>query len=398
MKNKHLVIIFLLIIFGVFLSYPISYILVKTNIITLNSTDNFQSYENIKENNIIDKINNKTNSIKTSLENTVTNYFPFYFTINNSYQNINYDLNKLIYNKNIPLKTNSDGEYVFYNKKDNLYFIRTKYSNKELNKRLNKQVSFFNSLSNKSIDLYIYIPSRYELTTIDNNNLASYIDKFKSKLNNNIHVDNMKVTNINEYKTNFYLTDHHWNMSGALKGYNDITKLLNVEKIDDLKIITNNSRKYYGSLAKSSITDLNYDYISDVKINLDYSKTIEYEKDNLEFKPRKLKLDKKDNKYYDYYVQYFNGQYGKIIYDYNNIEKDNLLIMSDSFAWQIDYLIAASFNKTHVINLRYDEYKNNTFNLTEYIKDNDISKVLFLYEGESILFDQYDYDFLGRVK
>ena len=398
MKNKHLVIIFLLIIFGVFLSYPISYILVKTNIITLNSTDNFQSYENIKENNIIDKINNKTNSIKTSLENTVTNYFPFYFNFNSTYQNINYDLNKLIYKKNIPLKTNSDGEYVFYNKKDNLYFIRTKYSNKELNKRLDKQVSFFNSLSNKGIDLYIYIPSRYELTSIDNNNLASYIDIFKSKLNNNIHVDNMKVTNINEYKANFYLTDHHWNMSGALNGYNDITKLLNVDKLDDLEVITNNSRKYYGSLAKSSITDLNYDYISDVKINLDYSKTIEYEKDNLEFKPRKLKLDKKDNKYYDYYVQYFNGQYGKIIYDYNNIEKDNLLIMSDSFAWQIDYLIASSFNKTHVINLRYDEYKNNTFNLTEYIKDNDISKVLFLYEGESILFDQYDYDFLGRVK
>ena len=32
------------------------------------------------------------------------------------------------------------------------------------------------------------------------------------------------------------------------------------------------------------------------------------------------------------------------------------------------------------------------------LAENNIDKVLFLYEGGSILFDQYDYDFEGRVK
>ena len=45
-----------------------------------------------------------------------------------------------------------------------------------------------------------------------------------------------------------------------------------------------------------------------------------------------------------------------------------------------------------------DEYKNKKFNLSKYVSDNNISKVLFLYEGGSSMFDQYDYDFEGRVK
>ena len=92
------------------------------------------------------------------------------------------------------------------------------------------------------------------------------------------------------------------------------------------------------------------------------------------------------------------GQYGNVVYDYNDDTKDNLLIVGDSYSWQIDYLIASSFNKTHVVNLRYDEYKNNNFDLIKYVTKNNINKVLFLYDGGSTLFDQYNYNFEGRVK
>ena len=109
-------------------------------------------------------------------------------------------------------------------------------------------------------------------------------------------------------------------------------------------------------------------------------------------------LQKEDIKYYDYFTHYFDGRYDKVIYDFEQSNKENLLIMSDSYAWSIDYLIASSFNKTHVINLRYGELKDNSFNLSKYIEDNNISKVLFLYEGEAIIFDQYNYNFIGRVK
>ena len=86
------------------------------------------------------------------------------------------------------------------------------------------------------------------------------------------------------------------------------------------------------------------------------------------------------------------------MYDFNNASKENLLIVGDSYTWQIDYLLAQHFNKTYVINLRYDEFKDNVFDLSSYVKNNNISKVLFLYDGGSTLFDQYNYNFEGRVK
>lgn len=393
-KDKLLVVIFLLIIFGVCISIPCKYMLSKLGIIYVNR-DNFSTYVGKEEVNIIDKINNKIGSIENSIENQITNYFPFYNELNEVYQNVNYYSNSLLY-KDIPIKTNSDGEYIFYDKVNEFYYLTNKYTSKELSDRLDKQVSFFNELSN-SVDLYIYIPTRYELTNLKKDNLSNYVNSFVSKLNNNIHVSVMDVDSIDTYKKYFYKTDHHWSMYGALQGYRSILDMFGISSYDNLKVFANTERKYYGSLAKSALIDKVNDYILDVDLNLNYTCLVNHNVADELFKPRKIRLDR-DYKYYDYYVSYFNGQYGNVLYDYNDEDKENLLILGDSYVWQIDYIIASHFNKTHVINLRYDEYKNNEFNLSQYVRDENISKVLVLYEGGSTIFDQYNYDFEGRVK
>lgn len=396
-KDKIFIVVFLCMLFGVLVWLPVKHVLIMTGRSSLQMTDNWVYFEAKPVNNILDKIDNKFNQIKTGIENRVTNYFPFYGNLNSLYQDFNFETNKLIYKKDIPLKTNSDDEYIFYNKLDSFYYLENKYTKNELDERLEKQVKFFNSLSAKGIDVNIYIPTRYELTTLKENNLNEYISLFKNKLNSNINITAMDVKDIETYKKYFYKTDHHWTIAGALNGYEDIMTMLGAEKINDIKTKTLTDRKYYGSLAKSIMNDSVYDYITDINLDLKYDCLVNGEKPDELFKPRSLKMDR-SYKYYDYYVQYFNGQYGNVLYDYHNEDKDNLLIMSDSNAWQIDYLIAASFNKTHVINLRYDEYKGDSFDLRRYMIVNDIKKVLFLYDGESILFDQFNYDFIGRVK
>lgn len=392
-KDRNLIILFLVIIFAVFICIPSKYVLVHLNILSLNR-DNLKEYQSIEENNIIDRLNNIVGRVENKVENTVTNYFPFYNGLNGVYQNISFYANKLIY-EDVPIKTNSDGEYIFYNKSDDFYYLKTKYTNKELNERLSKQIMFFNGISDVS-EVYVYIPTRYELTGLKNNSLEKYVEMFKDGVSEDINVAVMDVKDIDAYKKYFYKTDHHWNINGALDAYYCISSLMGFDALDNLNVVEKRDRKFYGSLAKSSLNDITYDYISDVDIELDYDVYINGGSDKL-FKPREIRLDR-SYKYYDYYVSYFNGQYGNIVYDYKNEEKENILILGDSYVWGIDYLIASSFNKTHVINLRYDEYKNNLFNLRDYVKDNNISKVLFLYEGGSVLFDQYDYNFLGRVK
>lgn len=393
-KDKYLTVAFLVIIFGIFLAIPCNFLLNKLGFISINH-DNFTTYQKKTENNIVDKLNNKIGSIENSIENKFTNYFPFYNDLNEIYQNINFYGNSLIYD-DIPVRTNSDGEYIFYNKKDEFYYLKGKYTHEELNDRLNIQLNFFNNLSDK-VSLYIYLPTRYEFTTLANDNLNSYVADFVTGLNKNVHVKVMNIDSVDDYKNKFYKTDHHWNINGALNGYYDILDMFDITDNNTYKIVEKKERKYYGSLAKTALNDIIYDYISDINYNPTYKVIVNDTMPEEIFKPREIRLDR-DYKYYDYYVSYFNGQYGKVVYDFNNASKENLLIVGDSYTWQIDYLLAQHFNKTHVINLRYDEFKDNVFDLSSYVKNNNISKVLFLYDGGSTLFDQYNYNFEGRVK
>lgn len=395
-KDKVFNAVFCVIIGGVCLYIPVHFMLVHIGVVTKTSNDNQVAFEPVVEKNIGDKLSNKVNEIKTRLENEITNSLPFYNSLNGLYQNANYYMNKLVY-KEVPLKTNSDNEYIFYNKENDFYYLENQYSKDELDKRLDTQVKMFNKLANLDIDMYLYFPTRYELTKIKDNNLNSYVDIFKDKLSSKIMVANMDITSLEQYKNYFYKTDHHWNMNGALAGYYDIMDILGKVPVDNLEVVNKRKRKFYGSMAKSVLNDKTYDYILDVDKKLDYDVLVNGKQASEVFKPRQIRLDR-DYLYYDYYVQYFNGQYGEICYDYHKDKEENLLILSDSYAWQIDYLIASSFNKTYVVNLRYDKWKKEDLNLEEYMKERNIKKVLFLYEGGSMMFDQYNYNLEGRIK
>ena len=384
------------IIGGVCLYIPVHFMLVHIGVVTKTSNDNQVAFEPVAEKNIVDKVSNKVNAVKNRLENEVTNSFPFYNSLNGLYQNFNYYMNSFFY-KEVPLKTNSDNEYIFYNKENDFYYLENQYSKEELDKRLDTQVKMFNKLANLDIDMYLYFPTRYELTKLKDNNLSSYVDSFKDKLSSKIKIANMDITSLEQYKNYFYKTDHHWNMNGALAGYYDIMDILGKAPVDNLEVVNKRERKFYGSMAKSVLNNKTYDYILDIDKKLDYDVLVNGKQASEVFKPRQIRLDR-DYLYYDYYVQYFNGQYGEICYDYHKDKEENLLILSDSYAWQIDYLIASSFNKTYVVNLRYDKWKKEDLNLEEYMKERNIKKVLFLYEGGSMMFDQYNYNLEGRIK
>lgn len=395
-KDKFLVIVFLGILFLVLTFYPIKHFMLMRGMISLNMTDNWQFFKPIHENNAIDKFTNFFNREKVGIENRITNYFPFYIPLNIFYQNFNFKTNQLFYKENIPIKMNTNGEYIFYNVLDQFYYLETSKTREELDDLFLKQTNFFKGLYDKGLDIYIYIPTIYEFTKLKENNLNHYVEDFKSKVGNFASVCSMDIKSIEEYQNKFYKTDHHWNSVGALEGYYSVISMLKEEPIKDLKTYEIQDKKYYGSIARSAMNDSVSDYLSDIDVSLEYDVLINGEKADEHFKPRKMNL--KDYKFYDYYVQYYNGQYGEITYDFHQDEKENLLIFGDSFAWQIDYLLAASFNKTYVINLNYDKYKNGSMDILKYVKENNISKILFLGESRAILFDEYDYGFARKVK
>ena len=60
-------------------------------------------------------------------------------------------------------------------------------------------------------------------------------------------------------------------------------------------------------------------------------------------------------------------------------EKDNILIIGESYDNAVLKLIATHYNKTFSIDLRYYEHIfGEKFNFAEYVKENEITKVLFI--------------------
>lgn len=381
----------------VFIWILINHLLIMKGYKELQITDNWQFFEFTKTG-LIGEIDDFVEDKKISLQNRLNNYFPFYQELTSSFYSQVINNNKLLYKDNYPISLNSDSEYVFYNNTYNFYYLINKRSESDLEKRVDSQIDFFNSLrkSNKDVSMNLYYIPRFEQLDFLDNNLSKYKTKFEEGLSNEINFSELQIKNPKDYTKKFYKTDHHWNMYGAYEGYKDIMKMLNKDSMD-LTINRVSTKPYYGSLAKSSLSKLTNDDITDITYRPKYNTSISNLKKLEKFKPRKITYQK-DYDFFDYYVHYFDGQTGLTKYTYESDSLDNLLIFSDSYAWQIDYLIAKEFKNTYVVNLRYDEYKNGKFDYNEFIKDNNITDVLFLYEGSSLIFDQYDYNFNNKIE
>lgn len=364
-------------LFSVFLFVPFKEVLIHTGIVKFYKSDNWEVVESTGN-----KIYDKVLSLKANVENRYNNYFPFYNQINDLYFNSIINIDSL-YLDDIYLKDNNDKDHIFYNKKDNFFFLINRYSKEELDKRMNEQVDFYNDINNKypEVKLALYIPLRYESTEVGNiyDNHDKIIE-FTEKLNKTIKFKLFDSKTLEEYLKYFYKTDHHYNSYGAEKAYLEILEMFDLK--NKLTIEHKDIRDpYFGSMAKSTLLRK----VSDVLNVMTVPNTLKVNIDDKNFKS--LEITDQANPFYDYYVKYFNGAFDEIIYESGNHYNRNLLIIGDSMSWQLDYLLAYNFDKTYVVNTKYGKWKNNDLILKDYIKENNITHILFLREAKNLVFD-----------
>ncbi len=400
-NNKLIVTIFLIIIGGVFFWFPFKHFMIIKGWQTLNIDGNWQPQQEVKGN-LLDKIAIKIENSKISLENRISNYFPLYISTNSFYYDINIRLNKLVYKGMIPIAKNTDGEYIVKDK--DAYYLNSSMEDKEMKKRVDELTTLYNDLSRKTnAKLYIYLPHRYEFQkningNIDYRNMYDYVDLFKDNLNENIMISEFLVSTKEEYNELFYKSDHHWNAKGAYVGYEQIMNLLNIKNYTKKENYIKVNENYLGSIANRIKNDAIKDEFYYIDFNLDNHIILVNDKEEIKYKPKQINQDKIDkNKYYDYYVNYYNGLYGRVVYNFNKEKRENLLIIADSYSWVIDDLIASNFNETHIINLMFDEYQTGNFDYKKYIDDNKIDKVLILQETVTTIFDAFERGLLRKL-
>ncbi len=102
-----------------------------------------------------------------------------------------------------------------------------------------------------------------------------------------------------------------------------------------------------------------------------------YKRDGVLMESPHFDEESERHKFEYYYISLYGSDFGEIVYDFKEPEKENLMIWKSSFSNPINELIASHFNKTYIIDARYYETHDN-FDYEEYIKANDIDKILVL--------------------
>jgi hypothetical protein len=198
----------------------------------------------------------------------------------------------------------------------------------------------------------------------------------KENLTGDYKIKSLDNYSYENYSKLFYKTDHHWNYIGSYQGYKEIHDLLDLDD-DYLEPSEELVAKYdfFGSHAKSSKMLTHGEEFRYYKFDYKEHSTYLNGQIGLYSNPNR----KTKEKYINYYQLIYGGDGVDLLYNFNDPDKDNLLIIATSFSNPINEMIASHFNKTYVIDLR--KMRNDSgspVNLKEYVRWHDIDKVLVI--------------------
>lgn len=196
------------------------------------------------------------------------------------------------------------------------------------------------------------------------------------------HCDALEVSSFGTLQKLFYRSDHHWNHKGSYRAYCQLLPLLQLDDeplqpLDEVEV----PGKFYGSKTIGVGTTYYYDVLSaylfpfpPMKISVNGTAIDDYGALEDALSHPKPNVS---------YAAIYGDDYGCMVLSTENKEKDNLLVIGDSYDNAVLKLLASHFNETHSVDLRYYPYlTGKQFDTAQYVKEHDISKVLLIGGNE----------------
>lgn len=367
-SNVIFIIMFLLIIYGGF-------------IFGILSTKDNNWYENRVAYKVKDYIGLKdifSTDSHDNLESALADQIPFSDYMKKGYNYLNNNLTmkgtELLVNKKC------DNNYIHYTDKilifgcgNNLVYEPEYYS--DSSELFDSRVNDINlTIENSPVPIYIYYIEKDTDIDFTDKRGTEIFDILKSKINSkNMHV--FEINNFNEFKDYFYETDHHWNYKGSYKSYLELSSILGNKDIIKHNGVSCSPLDFSGSKARVSGAT-----------HIFKEKFCVY---NFKLPKHKVYINGKEVESYGLnsidgiteisYELYYGSNKAEIIFDYNNPDKENILIIGESYDNAILNLLSTHYNKTFSIDLRdYERVFGKPFDYKKYIDDNDIDKILLI--------------------
>ncbi|MBQ8606327.1 MAG: hypothetical protein IJ408_06270 [Clostridia bacterium] len=306
-------------------------------------------------------------SFQEGVDSSLSDQIPFSESLKKLYNDINSAYLKFVTD---PLRASNRNKYmemmgmkIF----DGEYFCKKMFSLDDKKTQIDSCIATINSALSRSPDVkaygyYVEKDEDLDLTTGERSGGYEYI-KEKIALD---RFERFEVDSADTYKQIFFKTDHHWNKDGSYKAYTELLKLL---EIDEAPIVPNGTKvlteEFSGAYAKGKgiagyyerLTVNTFDY-SPQEIYINGEKTDKYGRSDTDFS----------------YGGWYGADKGLTVFKNDAPDKENLLVIGDSYDNAVLELLSAHCNSLHSVDPRY----NKEFLLSDYIEEHDIDKVLFI--------------------
>ena len=327
--------------------------------------------------------------------------FSFESFVNGDYLNgVNDYINDHFAFRNIYLKLNSWWEVSVMGKKENngvyigkdgYLFEKFKYGEEEKEKVKNNVSAISNfaeTMQEINIPTYfvlvpnsIYINSDKLPENVEAPNQEEIINTVYSNVKN---AKNINVTSAlkeeNKIKPLYFKTDHHMNSDGAYVVYREFCNTANIQPVqikDFNKItVTNDFLGTFDSKAQliNQTPDEIFVYENEINTNI---KEAVYDKETTKSIFNEGFLTGKDK-----YSYFLNGNNSRAIIKTKVDNNKKLLVIKDSYAHIMSQFLCENYSEVHFLDPRYTN-----FDCKEYVQENGITDVLFLYNVSNFATD-----------
>lgn len=229
------------------------------------------------------------------------------------------------------------------------------------------------------VDFYLYYVEKDTDINFETNEKVLAYEYLRDRLDlSGDHMARFRIDSFDEFSARFYRTDHHWNYVGSYQGYTEVMELLGVSDplLTPLETVTLPGT-FSGSKAAGSGIDSFSETFSVYRFDYPAMEVQINGRPADDYGSQDLYLSGQGGQ--PTYGGFYGGDDGEVIFSTGQTDRENILILGESYDNAVLKLIASHFNHTCCVDLRYySTYMGQDFCFTDYLKEHDITKVLLI--------------------
>lgn len=270
-----------------------------------------------------------------------------------------------------------------------VYFPR-EFSNvqEQLDRKIQNLNEVKEKLPNVDISLY-YIEKDTDIHFETGEKLGAY-EYIADKVNQQFHTKKFAINNFDEFKQYFYKTDHHWNAQGSYKAYQEIVEWMGLGE----PIVPKEEVCLQATMSGSKVAGIGGNFLFQEQL---CAYPFDFKEHDIYVNGQKVESYGNYRQYFENkvtegsYADFYGDDYGLLSFDYHQDEKENLLIIGESYDNAINELLASHFNRTYNIDLRnYEREMGKAFDLYAFVEEHQIDRILLIGNIDYYVMEEFD--------